>query len=226
MERQKKSKGVVIKYVKERGFGFVECGTECGTKSIFFHVHEVWEEQRPLLSPGVILEFDLAYGKHAGNCSQKAAVNIEVITETPTTEETTASAVTETAAATTTLGSHTSYACVTRKGGSLTPCESAVKIYNSMKATLSEEAELQETATQLKGLLSTGLKMEIEANLKVQLKKTEGKLKQIPAFSEREETLLRFLEVFCEPDCGDQGGPEKPAEGEEGEEGGAADTEE
>ena len=110
----------------------------------------------------------------------------------------------------------------------LSPCESAVKIYNSMNATLSEEAELQETTTQLKGLLSTGLMLEIEANLKVQLKKTEAKLKQIPAFSEREQTLFRFLEVFCELDCGEQESPEKPAEGaegaegEEGEEGGGA----
>jgi hypothetical protein len=106
----------------------------------------------------------------------------------------------------------------------LPPYESAVEIYKSMKATLSEEAELQETATQLKRLLSTGLMLEIEANLKVQLEKTEGKLKQIPDFSEREATLFRFLKVFCEPDDGEEETPEEAAEGEE-EGGGAADTE-
>jgi hypothetical protein len=95
-------------------------------------------------------------------------------------------------------------------------CESVEGIHESMKDRLSKKAALQDTVKQLKVLLSGELTPTIKANLIGLLEDTEGKLKKIPAFSEREETLLRFLEVFCEPDCGEQGGPEKSAEGEEG----------
>ena len=219
METNGQFKGVITKYVKERGFGFIACDK----KSYFFHMNEVWEEQIPLLLPGANVKFALGFGQHSGNSSQEAAMGIEVMTKTPTPRATTTFAATETVCQLT--GRRTSYARATVNTGSLISLsyfESAVEIYKSMKARLSKKAELQETENQLKRLLSTGLMLEIEANLKVQLEKTEGKLKQIPDFSEREQTLFRFLEEFCKAEDGEEETPEEATEGAEGEEGGGA----
>ena len=63
--------GTVLKYVRERGFGFI---TAADGSELFFHITEVRGREESVLLPGTPVQFEFGTGRKG-----LAAVNVTVL---------------------------------------------------------------------------------------------------------------------------------------------------